>query len=145
MARATYRDSLNEHDLHDKSIPALMRELADETTTLVRQELDLAKAEMAEKGKAAGVGAGMLAGALIAALMALGAVTTCVIAALALALPVWLAALIVVAIYLVAAGILALVGKDRLRRSMPPKPDQTIETVKEDVQWVKTQAKSGRI
>lgn len=67
---------------HDKSIPELMRALADETTTLVKQELDLAKAEMTQKGKEAGVGIGMFGAAGIVALFALGALTACFIAVL---------------------------------------------------------------
>jgi uncharacterized membrane protein YqjE len=129
---------------HDKSIPELLRALAEETGTLVKQELDLARAEMTEKGKEAGLGIGMFGAAGIIALLALGALTACFIAALGLALKVWLAALIVAVVYAVIAGAVALIGKERLRSGMPPKPDQTIETVKEDVTWAKTQAKSGR-
>ncbi len=131
-------------DPHDKSIPELLRELADETTTLVRQELDLAKAEMAQKGKEAGLGIGMFGAAGIVALFALGCFTACLIAAIGMAVQVWLAALIVGVVYLAIAGVVALVGKTRLQEGMPPKPDQTIQTVKEDVQWAKTQAKSAR-
>jgi uncharacterized membrane protein len=130
--------------MHHKSIPQLMRELAEETATLVRQEVDLAKAEVTQKAKEAGAGIRMFAAAGLIALFALGALTACFIAALALAMQVWLAALIVTVVYLAIAGVLALLGKSRLQRGMPPKPDQTIETVKEDVQWVKTRAKSGR-
>ncbi|HZT95749.1 MAG TPA: phage holin family protein [Chloroflexota bacterium] len=133
-----------DNNLHDKSIPELMRQLADETTTLVKQELDLAKAEMTQKGKEAGLGIGMFGAAGIIGLFALGALTACFIAALSLAMQVWLAALIVAVVYAAIAGAVALVGKQRLKEGMPPKPDQTIETVKEDVQWAKTQAKSGR-
>lgn len=144
MAQELRDSRLDDHNLHDSSIPDLMRQLAQETTTLMRQELDLAKAEMTQKGKEAGMGIGMFGGAGIIALASFGALTACFIAALALALPVWLSALIVAAVYAAVAGIVALVGKTRLSHGMPPKPDQTIETVKEDVQWAKAQAKSGR-
>jgi len=144
MAQNVVSNSSLNGDSHDKSIPELMRELTDETTTLFRQELDLAKAEMTQKGKEAGLGIGMFGAAGIIALFALGALTACFIAALASTMPVWLAALIVTAVYAVIAGIVALIGKQRLKQATPPKPDQTIQTVKEDVQWAKTQAKSGR-
>lgn len=135
---------LDDHELHEKSIPELMRQLAEETTTLVRQELDLAKAEMTQKGKDAGVGIGMFGAAGIVGLFALGALTCCFIALLSLVMQVWIAALIVAVVYGAIAGVVALVGKERLKQGMPPKPDETITTVKEDVQWAKTQAKSGR-
>ena len=121
-----------------------MCELADETTTLVRQELDLAKVEMTQKAKELGIGAGMFAGAAVIGLCALGALTTCFIAALALAMPVWLAALLVAVAFGLLAGIAFLVARDRVKQATPPKPEQTIETIKEDVTWAKTQAKSGR-
>ena len=143
MGQQVVGQSLN-GDSHDKSIPELMRELADETTTLVKQELDLAKAEMTQKGKEAGLGIGMFGAAGIIALFALGALTACFIAALALGMQVWIAALIVAVVYAIIAGVVVLVGKERLKQATPPQPEQTIKTVKEDVQWAKTQAKSGR-
>jgi hypothetical protein len=69
--------------------------------------------------------------------MALGALTACLILLLALAIPAWVAALIVAAIWGVLAGVLAMQGRDRIKRGTPPVPEQTIETVKEDVQWLK--------
>lgn len=146
MAQDVRIGSTNNHDpqLKDRPIAELMRELADETTTLVRQELELAKAEMTQKGKQAGLGMGMFGASGIVGLFALGAVTASFIAALALTMPVWTAALTVAVAYAVIAGIVALVAKARLREATPPTPEQTVQTVKEDVEWVKTQAKSGR-
>jgi len=109
----------------------------------VRQELQLAQAEMTAKGKQAGLGAGMFGGAGITALLALGTLTACVIAALAKGMDVWLAALIVTVVYAAVAGALALTGKKRVTEATPPVPEQTVETVKEDVQWAKTQLPSG--
>jgi putative superfamily III holin-X len=131
-------------ELRERPVGELLRELSQQTTTLVRQELELAKAELAEKGKRAGVGAGLLTGAGVMGLAALGALTACFIAALSTAMETWLAALIVALVYAAIAGGLALVGKTRVREATPPAPEQTIETVKEDVQWAKTQARSGR-
>jgi hypothetical protein len=130
--------------MHDRSIAELLKQLSEETTTLVRQELDLAKAEMAEKGKQAGLGAGMFGAAGAIGLLALGALTACFIAALATGMALWLSALIVTAVYAAVAGVLALVGKARLKQSTPPVPDQTQESVKEDVAWAKTRARSAR-
>jgi uncharacterized membrane protein YqjE len=129
---------------HDRPVGELLKELSSQTTTLVRQELELAKAEMAEKGKQAGLGAGMFGGAGLFGLLALAALTTCVIAALATAMDVWLAALIVTAVYAGIAAVLALLGRNKTRAATPPAPEQAIESTKEDVQWAKTQVKSAR-
>lgn len=130
-------------DVRDHSIGELVKDLASETSTLVRQEIDLAKAEMTERGKRAGKGAGMLAAGAVVALLALGALTACVIAALDLAMATWLAALIVTVIYGVIAGVLAMTGRNQIREAAPPVPEQTIESVKEDVQWAKTRTRSA--
>src|SRR5215210_7234361 len=131
-------------ELRERPVGELLRELSQQTTTLVRQELELAKAETAQKGRQAGVGAGLLTGAGVVGLAAFGALTACFVAALATGMATWLAALIVAVIYAAVAGVLALVGRNRVKQASPPAPEQTIETVKEDVQWAKTQARSGR-
>jgi len=134
-----------DHDpgLRDASIAELLKRLSQETTTLVRQELELAKAEATEKGKQAGKGAGMLGGAGIAGLLALGALTATVVLALNHVMTDWLAALIVTVVWGAIAGVLAMRGRDELKDAGPPVPEQTVETVKEDVRWAKTRAKSG--
>jgi uncharacterized membrane protein YqjE len=129
--------------LGDQSLAELMRRLSDQSTLLVRQELDLAKAELAEKGKQAGIGAGMFGGTAVFGLYAVGALTATLILALSLAVAGWLAALIVTVLYAAIAGVLALVGKSRVTEAVPPVPEQTVETVKEDVQWAKSQLPSG--
>jgi hypothetical protein len=131
-------------ELHERPVGELLRELSEQTTRLVRQELELAKAEVAEKGKQAGIGGGLFGAAAVVGLLALGALTACLIAALSTAIDVWLAALIVGVVYAAIAGALALVGKGRIKQATPAAPEQTIETVKEDVQWAKTRARSGR-
>src|SRR5205823_8179523 len=115
-------------DSSDRSVPELMRQLSDQTASLVRQELDLAKAEVATKGKRAGLGAGMFGGASLFGLYALGALTACAILALATGMDGWLAALIVAAVYGAIAGVLALMGAKNVKRGVPPTPDQTIES-----------------
>ena len=122
----------------------LLKELSNQTSTLVRQEIELAKAELAEKGKKAGVGAGMFGGAGLFGVFAFAALTTCIIAALDSALPLWLAALIVAVVYAAVAGVLALQGRNKVREAGPPMPEQATESMKEDLEWAKTRAKSGR-
>jgi hypothetical protein len=128
----------------DRSVPELLRQLSDQTATLVRQELDLAKVEMTEKGKQAGIGAGMFGAAGLVGLYAVGALTAAVILALSLAMSGWVAALIVAALYGAAAGTLALIGKNRVKRGVPPTPEQTVETVREDVAVAREAVKEGR-
>ena len=132
----------NGQRLEDRPLPELMKTLADQTTTLVRQEIDLAKAEFSEKGKKAGQGAGMFGGAGVVGFLALAALTAAAILGLATALPDWLAALIVGVVYAATAGILALQGKNKVQEAAPPVPEQTLETVKEDVEWAKSQKQS---
>ena len=134
----------NGSDLRERPIGELLKQLSEETTTLVRKELDLAKAEMTEKAKDAGKGAGMFGAAGILGFLALGALTAFFIMLLDGAVPNWAAALIVAAVYAAIAGVLALTGKNKVQDATPPKPEQTVETIKEDVQWAKTQTPSAR-
>jgi uncharacterized membrane protein YqjE len=133
-----------DNGMRDQGMGELFKQLSDDLSTLVRQELKLAQAEMTEKGKKAGVGIGMFGGAGIVGLLALGALTTCLIAALSTGMEVWIAALIVTVVYVAAAGGLAMRGRDRVSEATPPLPEQTIETVKEDAQWAKTQLSSEK-
>jgi hypothetical protein len=110
----------------------------------VRQEMELAKAELTEKGKAAGVGAGMFGGAGLVALYAVGALTASAILALAIVLDAWLAALIIGVVYAGIAGILALTGRKKVEQATPPVPEQAIESTKEDVEWTKQRAQAAR-
>jgi uncharacterized membrane protein YqjE len=131
-------------ELRDRPIGELLRQLSEQTSTLVRQELDLAKAELGEKGKRAGLGAGMFGGAGVFAVLALGALTACAILALATAMAGWLAALIVATALGAIAGVLALQGKTKVQQATPPVPEQAVGSVKEDVEWAKIRAKSAR-
>jgi uncharacterized membrane protein YqjE len=128
----------------EQSTADLLRQLSDQTTRLVRQEIELAKLELAEKGKKAGIGAGMFGGAGALGFYALGALTACAILALATAVAGWLAALIVAVAYGAVAGVLALSGKNRVAAATPPVPEQAVDSTKEDVRWVKTRATSAR-
>jgi Flp pilus assembly protein TadB len=131
-------------ELRDRSLGELLRQLSEQTTRLVHQELELAKAELQQKGKEAGAGAGMFGGAGALGLAALGALTACFILALNALMPAWLAALIVAVVYGIIAFVLVRQGQARVKRATPPVPEQTIETVKEDVEWAKTQMRSDR-
>ncbi len=162
---ATPGSSTHQDGLRDQATTDLVRQLAHETTTLVkqelelarteaarvgegvltlaRQELQLAKAEMSEKGKKAGAGAGLLGVAGGLALLAGGAFTAFLILALDGVMPNWLAALLVAAGYAVVAAVVFSVGKNRVQDAGPFVPEQTVDSVKEDVQWAKTQLGSG--
>jgi uncharacterized membrane protein YqjE len=134
----------HDNELYDRSTSELLRELSQQTTALVRQEIDLAKAEIGEKGKQAGIGAGMFGGAGLFGAGAFAALTAAIIAALDLAMPLWLAALIVTVAYGIVTAVLAQRGKQKVQEAGPPVPEQTKDSMKEDVQWAKTRAKSGR-
>ena len=123
-------------DLKERPISELFSELSKETVTLFRQELDLAKAELAETGKKAGMGAGLFGAAGVIGFLAAGALTACFILALATFMPGWVAALIVAAIYGAVAAFLGLRGKEKIQQATPPIP-QTQETIKEDIEWAK--------
>ena len=131
-------------DLRERPVGELVKQLADQTSTLVRQEIDLAKAELTQKGKEAGKGAGLFAGAAVVGLLAAGALTAFLIMLLDGAVANWLAALIVGVVFAAIAGALALAGRNRIQRATPPVPEQTVETVKEDVQWAKTRRESAQ-
>jgi uncharacterized membrane protein YqjE len=133
-----------EPPLREQSMGELFKQLSDDMSTLVRQELKLAQAEMTEKGKRAGIGLGMFGVAGVIGFVALLTFTACIVAALATGMAVWLAALIVTVVYAAVAGGLAFLGRERVAEATPPVPEQTMQTVKEDVQWAKTQLPSER-
>jgi hypothetical protein len=133
-----------DNELRDRPTGELLKELSDHTTTLVKQEMDLAKAELQEKGKQAGLGAGMFGGAGLFGVGAFAALTACLIAVLDQAIELWLAALIVAAAYAAIAAVLAVTGKRKVKKAGPPIPEQAKDSVKEDMEWARTQARSGR-
>jgi hypothetical protein len=128
----------------EQSPSELVKQLSDQTSSLARKEIELAKAEMAVKGKRLGAGAGAFGAAGLVGVLALGALTAAAIMALAMALAPWLAALMVAAAYAAIAGGLAFIGRNRVKAGTPPVPEQTVESVKEDVEWAKTKAKQAR-
>ena len=128
----------------EASMAELVRQLSDQTTLLARQEVALAKAELAEKGKRAGLGAGMFGGAGVAGAYAVGALVAAAILGLATAVDGWLAALIVGLVLAAVAGLLALVGKNKVQVATPPLPEEAISSTKQDVETVKARAQEGR-
>ena len=148
--------------MSDRGLGDLVGKLADETATLVRQEVQLAKAELAEKldsmredavrrGRLAGLGSAFFAAAAVAGLVAAGLVATLLVALFDIALPLSAAVALVLVLFALTAGILARIGADRLRAaaSTPPPgvwspvPDQTIDTIKEDIEWAKHPTRSA--
>lgn len=124
----------------EPSIAELVNQLSEQTSRLVRDEIKLATVELQQKGKRAGIGAGLFGGAGAAAFFGAGALTACAILLLDLVLPAWAAALVVAVVLFVIAGILALVGKGQVQKATPPLPEQAIGSVKQDVETVKEAA-----
>jgi hypothetical protein len=128
----------------DQPIGDLVSQMSEQVSTLVRDELALARAEMTEKGKRAGKGAGLLGGAGVTALYGVGALLVTVGALLALAMPVWAAALIITVVLFAVAGVVALIGKKQVQQAVPPKPTAAVESTKRDVDTVKAAVRDGR-
>ncbi|MFB7508325.1 phage holin family protein [Streptomyces broussonetiae] len=118
----------------------LVQRASQQLTELVRGELRLAQAEMKQKSKRYGKGSGLFGGAGIVGFLMLQALVATVIAALALPLPVWAAALIVTAVLGVIAAVMAINGKKQVDQAAPPTPEQTVENVKADVAEIKESA-----
>ena len=128
----------------DASLAELGQRLSEQTTRLVQQEVELAKAELSEKGKRIGVGAGAFSAAGLLGIFGLAVLTAAAVLALSTAMAAWLAAVIVAVVYLAVAGVLALLGKKKLQSATPPLPEQAIASSKRDVEEVKSRAKEGR-
>jgi len=121
----------------DEPLGAVVHRLSEQLPELVRSEIRLAQAELAEKGKHAGLGIGLFSGAGLLALYGLAGLLTTAVVALDLAMPLWLAALVVTVVLFTAAGVAALVGKKQVTQATPPAPERAIAGVKEDVEAVK--------
>jgi cbb3-type cytochrome oxidase subunit 3 len=130
--------------LRERPLSEVAQDLTRDLSLLVRQEVELAKSEMAKKGRVAAPGLGMIGGAGVVGLVAAGALTAFLILVLSIVLDEWLSALIVGVALAGAAYVLAKQGKERVEEAGSPLPEQTIETVKEDVEWAKTRATSAR-
>lgn len=138
---ATHRE--DPEQLRQLPVGDLVKQLAEEVSTLARQEIELARAEMTVKAKRAGLGLGELGSGGVVGLYALGALTACFIAALALAMPVWASALIVAVVYGAIAAVLIVVGRRQLEESGPAVPERTKQTIQEDIEWARTRKPSS--
>lgn len=130
--------------LDERSLAELTKRLTEQTSALAQKEVELAKAELALKGKRIGIGAGAFGAAGLVALYAVGALVATAILALAIVLDAWLAALIVGLGLGAAAGVLALTGRKKVEEGTPPAPEAAIESTKTDVEYTKQRAKEGR-
>jgi Putative Actinobacterial Holin-X, holin superfamily III len=126
----------------DRPLGELVQDLSRQTSTLIRQEMRLAQAELAEKGRHAGKGAGIFGGAGLVALYGVGALIAAAILGLATVIEAWIAAAAIGVGLLLIAGILALTGKKELDEAGPPKPEQALESMHQDVETVKARARS---
>jgi uncharacterized membrane protein YqjE len=124
----------------DQSVSELVQRASNQAAELVRDEIKLAQLELQEKGKRAGIGAGMFGGSGLFALYGLGALVATAILALATAVDAWLAGLIVAVVLFAVAGVLALTGKKQVEQATPPAPEQAIDSVKTDVDQIKRRA-----
>jgi Flp pilus assembly protein TadB len=130
-------DGAQSSPFEQRSAAELVKQRSEQVSVLVGEELKLAQLEMTRKGKQAGVGAGMLGGAGLIALYGLGCLIACVILAVNGVLAAWLAALIVGVALFAVAGAMALPGKSRLQKDAPPVPEETVDSVKTDVEVLK--------
>lgn len=122
--------------LSDRSTAELVKLAAEQVSRLVRDELRLAQVELAEKGRRAGIGAGMFGGAGVVALYGVAGLLTAAVLGLSYVLPPWLAALLVGVVLLVIAGVLALVGRGKVRQAAPAMPEDAVRSVKADINAV---------
>ena len=128
----------------NQSTTELVRALSEQSSRLAQMEVELAKAELTEKGKKIGAGVGAFGAAGVVALYMGGALIAAAILALSEAVDGWLAALIVAVVLGAIAGVLALTGKKSVEAGSPPVPERAIDTTKQDIETAKTRAKEGR-
>ncbi|MEU6485290.1 phage holin family protein [Streptomyces sp. NPDC046887] len=121
----------------EPSVGELVKQASEQLSDLVRTEMRTAQAELALKGKRAGKGGGMLGAAAAVGYVGLIGVWATLAAVLAIPLDVWLAVLIATVVFLVVAGILALLGRKELKQAVPPKPERAIDGVRSDVHELK--------
>ncbi|MFF1821677.1 phage holin family protein [Kribbella sp. NPDC058245] len=131
--------------VREEPVGALVSDLTSDMSRLVRDELQLAKAELKDKGKEAGVGIGLFGGAGTVALYGLGALIAAAICGLAVVLPAWLAALIVAVVLFAVAAVAALLGKRHVSHATPPIPQRAVEGVHEDLEALKGHHPEGTL
>jgi len=132
--------STTRHDRRDRPTAELVKDVSELVPRLVRQEFDLARAELSEKGKRAGAGAGLLGGSGVVGWFGVATLVAAAVLGLAEAMPAWAAALVVATVLLAVAGVMALLGRSQMRRAVPPVPTEAVASTKEDVRAVKESA-----
>jgi lipopolysaccharide export LptBFGC system permease protein LptF len=144
MEGGTVRPQNKSAATDERSISELVKALTEQTQTLARKEVELAKAELTQKGKRLGVGAGAFGAAGLLGLFAFGALTATLILLLGTAIDAWVAALIVTVVYALIAGALALTGKKQVEEGTPPVPERAMASSKEDVETAKRSVQEAR-
>jgi hypothetical protein len=137
-----HTDMQQHTELSDRSVGDLVRLANEQFVALVRHEVDFAKAEMAQKAKRAGFGAGLFGAAGVLSLYALGVLIAAAVLGFALILPGWAAALVVAGGLLLIAGVAAMIGRSRLRSATPAVPKESVRSLREDLSAVTTAAKT---
>jgi len=127
---------LNGRPPADQSTSELVQRASEQLSRLVRDEIALAKAELAEKGKRAGIGVGLFGTGGVLAFYGVGAMVATLIIVFDLFLPLWLAALLVTVVLFAMAGVVALLGKNQVTKAVPPEPTEAVASVKADVDEV---------
>lgn len=138
--RAVHEERRMRPEDSSHSVGELVGQATEQLSRLVRQEIGLAKEELAEKGRRAGRGGGLLGAAGAFAYAGLLAAAGTAIAALSLVLSVWAAALIVTGLLFAVAGVLAVTGRSQLRRAVPPTPEEALGSVRADVEEIRERA-----
>ena len=139
---STHEQHSSPADRRSEPVGELVKDLSRDISELVRQEIELARAEMTEKGKRAGLGLGLFGGSAVFGLATVGGSMATIIILLDLVMPLWLAALLTTLAYGAVTAVLALRGRDQLKEAGTPIPERTRDSVKEDIQWAKTRAQS---
>jgi tetrahydromethanopterin S-methyltransferase subunit C len=144
MERGTVPSREDSAHTDERSISELVKQLTEQTQTLAQKEVELAKAELTQKGKRLGIGAGAFGAAGVLGLFAFGALTATLILLLATAMEAWVGALIVTVVYALIGVALALTGKKQVEEGAPPLPERAIESSKQDVETAKSSIKEAR-
>ncbi|PZR55973.1 MAG: hypothetical protein DLM50_09115 [Candidatus Meridianibacter frigidus] len=126
------------------SLPQTLKHLAEDLGVLVRKDLESARAEMMEKVKTAGLGAGMLSGSAVTAMLTLFSLTALAMVLLSAVVKLWIAVMLVTLFWAIVTGILALVGKQKIQDAGPPIPEETIAKLKDDIETAKREVESAR-
>jgi uncharacterized membrane protein YqjE len=139
---STHEHQSAQADRKAEPVAELVKDLSRDISELVRQEIELARVEMTEKGKRAGLGLGLFGGSAVFGLATVGGSMATIIILLDLVMPLWLAALLTTLAYGGVTAVLALRGRDQLKEAGAPVPERARDSVKEDIQWAKTRAQS---